>query len=148
MNIPGTIGAVLKNKKSDIWSIHPDATVFEAIRLMADKNVGALLATENNRLVGVISERDYTRKVMLKGKTSKGTTVREIFTTAPFTVTPDTSVVEAMREMTEHRIRHLPVMDGETLVGIVSIGDLVNWIINAQGAAIDQLHNYIHGNPA
>lgn len=148
MKVSGTINAILKGKNPGIWSIHPGATVFEAIQLMADKNIGALLVTENNRLVGIISERDYTRKVMLKGKSSKETKVREIYTAAPLTISPNDSVDEAMREMTAHRFRHLPVVDGETIVGVVSIGDLVNWIINAQGAAIDQLQNYIHGNPA
>jgi len=148
MKVSGTISEILKGKNTDIWTIHPDATVFEAIKLMADKNIGALLVTESHRLVGIISERDYTRKVMLKGKTSKETKVREICTAAPLTISPNNSVDEAMHIMTERRVRHLPVLEGETVVGIASIGDLVNWIINAQGAAIDQLQNYIHGNPA
>ncbi|MEI8341304.1 MAG: CBS domain-containing protein [Verrucomicrobiota bacterium] len=148
MKVSGTISAILKGKKSDIWTIHPDATVYEAIKMMAEKNIGAVLVTENNRLVGVISERDYTRKVMLKGKTSRETKVREIFTTAPLTISPNDSVDGAMREMSAHRVRHLPVVEGETIVGIVSIGDLVNWTITAQDVTIDQLQNYIHGNPA
>ena len=148
MKVSGTISAILKAKKSDVWTIQPDATVFEAIQLMADKNVGALLVTENDQLLGVISERDYSRKVMLKGKTSKETKVRDISTPSPFTITPNDSVDEAMREMTQHCIRHLPVLDGITLVGIVSIGDLVNWTLTAQEATIDQLQKYIHGNPA
>ena len=148
MKVSGTLSAILKGKKSDVWTIPPDATVFEAIQLMAEKNIGALLVTENGRLLGVISERDYTRKVMLKGKTSKETKVREIFTAAPLTLTPNDSVDGAMREMSTNRVRHIPVVEGETVIGIVSIGDLVNWTITAQDAAIDQLQNYIHGNPA
>ena len=146
MNVTGTISAVLKGKTKDIWTVTPEATVFEAIQLMADKNVGALLVTENDRLIGVISERDYTRKVMLKGKTSKETKVRDICTVTPFVITPNDSVEDAIRSMSNHRVRHLPVMDGAALVGIVSIGDLVNWIITAQGAAIRQLESYIHGH--
>jgi len=148
MKVTGTISAILKGKKSDVWTIHPDATVFEAIQMMAEKNVGALLVTENGRLIGIVSERDYTRKVMLKGKTSRETKVREISTPNPLTLTPNDSVDEAMREMSSHRVRHLPVLEGGTIIGVVSIGDLVNWTISAQDVAIDQLQNYIHGNPA
>ena len=148
MKVSGTISAILKAKNSELWTIHPDATVFEAIQLMADKNVGALLVTENNQLLGVISERDYTRKVMLKGKTSKETKVRDISTPSPFSITPNDHVDDAMREMTYHHVRHLHVLEGGTLVGMISIGDLVNWTLTAQDATIDQLQNYIHGNPA
>jgi len=147
MKVTGTISAVLKGKNPGIWTISPHATVFEAIQLMADKNVGALLVTDGGLLVGVISERDYTRKIAIKGRSSKETPVREIATPSPHTVTPNTSVDDAMREMTASRIRHLPVMEGDQIVGIVSIGDLVNWTITVQNATIGQLESYIHGIP-
>ena len=148
MKVTGTISSILRGKKRDVWTIHPDATVYQAIQLMADKNIGAVLVTENERLIGVISERDYTRKVMLKGKTSRETKVREICSVSPIVISPNDSVDEAMREMTLHRIRHLPVMEDDKIVGIVSIGDLVNWTITAQDVAINQLENYIHGYAA
>jgi CBS domain-containing protein len=145
METTGTISAILKHKTQDIWSVAPDATVFDAIHLMADKNVGALLVMSAGRLIGVISERDYTRKVALKGKSSKETAVREILSAPIVSATPDHSIEECMRLMTVHRVRHLPVLEGDTVVGIVSIGDLVNWIISAQSLAINQLENYISG---
>lgn len=143
--IPGVINEILSNKSSQIWSVSPDATVFEAIQLMADKNIGALPVIAENQLVGVVSERDYTRKVALKGKSSKDTKVREILAT-PVTATPSHTVEECMKLMTTNRVRHLPVLDGEKLVGLVSIGDLVNWIITAQSVTINQLESYITGH--
>jgi CBS domain-containing protein len=148
MNPNGTISEILSHKGSTVWSIAPDATVFEAIQLMADKNVGALLVIENDKLAGIISERDYTRKVMLKGKSSKTTAVREILSSHVIHVSPASTVEECMRLMTDHHFRHLPVLDGDTIAGIVSIGDLVNWIISAQHTAISQLQTYITGVPA
>jgi CBS domain-containing protein len=145
MEMIGSVDAILKQKGHAAWSIGPEATVFDAIQLMAEKNVGALLVMENQRLVGIISERDYTRKVALKGKVSKQTLVREILSGKLITARPDSTVEECMRLMTEHRIRHLPVVSGDHVVGVVSIGDLVNWIISAQRAALDQLHSYITG---
>jgi CBS domain-containing protein len=145
MRVSGTISAILKDKGSDVLTIAPDATVFDAIRLMAERNIGALIVTEGEVLVGVITERDYTRKVALKGKASRDTAVREILTTEPVTVTPSHTIEECMRLMTLHRIRHLPVVEEEKIAGIVSIGDLVNWIISAQDMAIGQLEGYIHG---
>ena len=142
----GTINEILHHKGNAVWTIAPDATVFEAIQTMADKNVGALLVTEKEKLLGVISERDYTRKVALKGKSSKELKVREIIS-APVKVTPAHSIEECMRLMTEYRVRHLPVLDGEKIIGVVSIGDLVNWIISAQGTTIRQLETYIQGYP-
>jgi len=142
----GTISEILNHKGSVVLTIAPDATVFEAIQKMADKNVGALLVTDKEKLVGVITERDYTRKVVLKGRTSKELKVREIVSN-PVTVTPKHSVEDCMRLMTEHRVRHLPVLDAEKIVGVVSIGDLVNWIISAQTTAIKQLETYISGYP-
>ena len=112
---------------------------------MADKNVGALLVTSEEKLVGVVSERDYTRKVALKGKSSRETQVREIISLPVISATPGHSVEECMRLMTTHRVRHLPILEAERLVGIVSIGDLVNWTISAQDAAIEQLKSYITG---
>ena len=145
MNTTGTIAAVLAQKGTEVWSITPTATVFEAIALMAEKNVGALLVTENRRLVGVISERDYTRKVALKGKSSKQVLVQEIMTRALHTVSRHHTVEECMRIMTDNRVRHLPVLEGDELVGVVSIGNLVNWIISAQSATINHLQDYISG---
>ena len=148
MNQNGTIGEILNHKGSQVWTISPDATVFDAIQLMADKNIGALLVTEGERLVGIVTERDYTRKVALKGKVSKQTAVREILSGQFIQVQPDHTVEECMRLMTDHRVRHLPVLEGERIVGMISIGDLVNWIISAQHSTIQQLQTYISGYPA
>jgi CBS domain-containing protein len=120
--------------------------VIEAIQLMSEKNVGALPVVENANLLGVISERDYTRKVILKGKSSKETPVRDIMTAQLITVNPGDSVTECMRIMTEKRVRHLPVLEGTRLVGILSIGDLINWTISAQKAAIENLERYVTGD--
>ncbi len=147
MNPNSSISEILAYKGSAAWSIAPDATVFEAIQLMADKNVGAVLVTENDKLVGIVSERDYTRKVVLKGKSSRTTAVREILSSHVIRVSPSQTVEECMRLMTDHHVRHLPVLEGEKTVGIVSIGDLVNWIISAQQTAISQLQTYITGVP-
>ncbi|MBI2946182.1 MAG: CBS domain-containing protein [Verrucomicrobia bacterium] len=141
-----TIDSILKQKNSPLWSVSPDTTVFETIQLMADKNIGAVLVKAGEKLVGIMSERDYTRKVAIKGKSSKETRVKEIISTPVLTVTPNHTVEECMRLMTENRIRHLPVLDGEKVVGVVSIGDLVNWVISAQSVAIKQMENYIAGN--
>ncbi len=143
----GTISEILNNKGSSVWSIDPEALVFDAIQMMADKNIGALLVTENAKLVGILSERDYTRKVALKGKSSKQTRVREILSGQVIQVKPSHTIEDCMRLMTEHRVRHLPVIDGERIVGIISIGDLVNWIISAQTSTIHQLQTYITGYP-
>ena len=113
MTITGSIDAILKNKTTGLWSISPEATVFDAIKLMAEKNIGALLVTTGDKLVGIVSERDYTRKVALKGKLSKETAVREIISTPAITVSPSHTVEECLRLMTDHRVRHLPVLDGE-----------------------------------
>ncbi|MGC8742846.1 MAG: CBS domain-containing protein [Verrucomicrobiia bacterium] len=147
MHLTGTISSVLSLKQSPnlVWTISPDATVFEAIKLLSDKNVGALLVMEGDKLVGIISERDYTRKVALLGRSSKETRVREIISTTLITVSPHQTVEECMRLMTEHRVRHLPVVENGKVVGIISIGDLVNWIIKAQSHIIQQMENYIQG---
>ena len=146
MEIAGSVSAILAHKGSAVWSIAPDATVFDAIQLMADKNVGALPVMENGRLAGIISERDYTRKVILKGKSSKETPVKDIMTQELVTVDSSDSVTVCMRLMTDKRIRHLPVMEGSKMVGLVSIGDLVRRIISAQTATIDNLEKYITGD--
>src|SRR3974390_374359 len=147
MNPNGSISEILSHKGSHVWSISPEATVFDAIQLMADKNIGALLVTEGEKLVGILTERDYTRKVALKGKVSKQTAVKEILSGQVVHVTPDHTVEECMRLMTDHRVRHLPVLEGARILGIVSIGDLVNWIISAQTTTIEQLQTYISGYP-
>ncbi len=142
------ISALLHHKGSTVWNISPEATVFDAIQLMADKNIGALPVTSKGRLAGIFTERDYTRKVALAGKTSKQTFVKEIISPHVISVAPDESVEECMRLMTQHRIRHLPVLQGDEMVGIVSIGDLVNWTISMQDAAIAQMESYIGGGLA
>jgi CBS domain-containing protein len=145
MRIIDTVGAVLSHKGSKVWTIPADATVYEAIQLMADKNIGALLVTDRGRLEGVFSERDYTRKVALQGRSSKETLVRAVLTDRVIAARPDDTIEACMRVMTDNRIRHLPVLDGDHVVGIVSMGDLVNWIISAQNVAITQLESYITG---
>ncbi len=147
MNPNETINEILSHKGGQVWSISPEAMVFDAIQLMADKNIGALLVTQADKLVGVLTERDYTRKVALKGKSSKQTAVKEILSGEVIHVTPDHTVEECMRLMTGHRVRHLPVLEAERIVGVVSIGDLVNWIITAQSSTIHQLQTYISGVP-
>ena len=146
MGMTGTVDALLKAKGHGVWSVSPEAVVFDAIRMLADKNVGALMVMDDERLVGVFSERDYTRKVALLGKNSKTTHVREILTSEIVTVSLQATVEECMRRMIEHRVRHLPVVDQDQVVGVLSIGDLVNWIITAQQAKIDQLQDYIAGS--
>jgi CBS domain-containing protein len=140
-----TIASILRNKGREIWSIDPDQTVYDAIAMMADKGIGALLILSEGKLVGVLSERDYARKIILQGRSSKSTRVREIMTGDPVTVTADHTVDECMRIITHHRVRHLPVMDGDRLLGVISIGDLVNAIIASQAQTIDHLHTYITG---
>jgi len=120
-------------------------SVFDAIKMMAKRNVGALPVVEGGKVIGMMSERDYTRKVALKGKSSKETKVREIMGTPVITVPPQQPVSDCLRLMTEHRVRHLPVLEKGQLIGIVSVGDLVNWVISAQSATIDNLEGYISG---
>ncbi len=145
MEIATAAGTLLKNKGRDMWTIGPEAMVFDAIHLMDEKNVGALPVMEGSKLIGIVSERDYMTKVMLKGKSSKETPVSDIMIRQVVTVGPHQTVSECMRIITEHRIRHLPVVDGEELLGIVSIGDLVKWIIATQRTTIEQLEKYIGG---
>ena len=145
MKSSGTVSALLHHKGSEIWSVPAETTVFEAIKIMADKNIGALLVMSGAKLAGVFTERDYTRKVALQGKSSRETRVREIVSSDVVSVGLNHSVEECMKLMTEHRTRHLPVVEGEKVVGLVSIGDLVNWIISTQSATIDQMTHYITG---
>jgi len=145
MEIAGSVGSILSHKGSAVWSIAPNSMVFDAIQLMADKNVGALPVVDKGELVGIISERDYTRQVSLKGKSSKDTPVREIMTQELVTANSADTVSECMRVMTESRIRHLPVTEGKKMIGLISLGDLVKWTISAQAATIDALEEYITG---
>ncbi len=145
MEIPTAAKTLLEHKGRDTWTISQTATVYQAIQMMSEKNIGALPVVEGTRLVGIISERDYMSKVALHGKSSKETPVSEIMTREPVTVGPDQTVSTCMEIITEHRIRHLPVLDGEELLGIVSIGDLVKWIIATQRMTIEQLNAYISG---
>lgn len=141
------ISELIQSKGASVWTVKPETMVFDAIEMMADKNVGALVVAEGGKMVGMISERDYTRKVILKGRSSKTTPVRDILSEKVVSVTPETTVQDCLRLMTQSRIRHLPVLKSEELVGIVSIGDLVNWVIQAQSSAIQQLETYITGYP-
>jgi CBS domain-containing protein len=143
MNVSGNVRAILAHKKaSTVWSIGPNAMVFDAIQLMDEKSVGALPVVDNETLVGIVSERDYTRKVILKGRSSKDTPVTDVMTKQVLTVSPSNSVTECMQIMTERRVRHLPVLEGTKLVGILSIGDVVNWLMSAQKATIDNFERY------
>ena len=143
MNLVDTVRLVLKQKDQNVWSVSPDACVYDAIEIMAEKYVGALLVVSEANLVGVVSERDYARKVILQGKSSKQTQVKEIMTTPAIFVTPEHTVEDSMRIMTAKHIRHLPVVEDGKILGVVSIGDLVKWMISAQQQTISQLHSYI-----
>ena len=140
-----TVDAILKHKGSRVWTIPGEATVFEAVQLMAGRNIGALVVLSKDGLEGIFTERDYTRKVVLHGKSSKETLVRDILSRDRIVAAPDSTIEDCMRLMTENRVRHLPIVEGEAVVGIVSIGDLINWTISAQHAAIEQLESYITG---
>lgn len=140
-----TIKELLKKKSGDIWSISPQTSVYQALELMAQKEVGALLVLENDKLVGIFSERDYARKIILKGKASKETAVGELMTTSVYYVTPDNTLEEAMALMTSKHIRHLPIMNQGKLSGIVTLGDVVKRIISEQKLTIDELENYVTG---
>ena len=140
-----TVKQVLDDKGYQVWSIAPNVSVFDALKLMADKGIGALMVMENNDVIGIISERDYARKVVLHGKLSKDTPVRDIMTTQLFGVHLDTTADECMALMTDKRIRHLPVCKEGDLVGVVSIGDIVKAIMDEQKVTINHLENYIMG---
>src|SRR6516225_9792403 len=145
MELLDAVESVLGKKKKGIYTISPDASVYDALVLMAEKEVGALLVMRGNDLVGVISERDYARKIALMGRSSKETDVSEVMSSPPMTVSPRATVTECMQLMTDKRRRHLPVVDNGVVVGIVSIGDLVNWIVSSHEKTIEQLHGYIAG---
>jgi CBS domain-containing protein len=136
---------VLKTKDNNIWSISSQETAYKALELMADKNIGALLVIDEGKIVGVFSERDYARKVILKGKSSKETNVGELMSSPVFSINPEKSIEECMALMTASRNRHLPVIEDGKLVGIVSIGDVVNAIIITQKIEIEDLKNYVTG---
>jgi CBS domain-containing protein len=140
-----SVRQLLQAKGGQIWSIAPDASVYQALRLLAEKDVGALLVIDTENLVGIISERDYARKVVLKGKTSMETPVREIMTSEVITIGIDQTIEDCMELMTTRHFRHLPVKDGGQLVGVISIGDVVKSIISQQEFVIEQLENYITG---
>src|SRR5438046_6698587 len=141
MDVSGTIGAVLNQKRREIYSVSPDATVFEAVQMMDAKNVGALLVMDSERLVGIISERDYARKIMLRGKRSRETKVAEIMSTNVTVTHPREPVETCLRLKTDKHIRHLPVLEGSKVMGVISIGDLVKHVISCQTAAIAHLES-------
>jgi CBS domain-containing protein len=143
MDLLDTVRLVLKLKSQNVWLVSPEACVYDAIEIMADKYVGALLVISEGKLVGIVSERDYARKVILQGKSSKQTQVKEIMTSPAIFVIPEQTVEDCMRIMTDKHIRHLPVVEDGNILGVVSIGDLVKWMISAQQQTISQLHNYI-----
>jgi CBS domain-containing protein len=139
------VSSILRDKGHHVWSVRPDDSVFDAIRLMADKGIGAALVIDDEKLIGIISERDYARKIVLQGKSSKDTPVRDVMTSSVVSVSPDHTVDECMQIVTDRRVRHLPVVEGERVVGVVSIGDLVKRVISAQGQMIQYLQEYIVG---
>lgn len=138
-----TVKQLLQTKGHEVWSVTPDVSTLEALKLMADKDVGALVVLDADRVVGIISERDYARKVVLHGRLSRDTPVREIMTTKVFYVRPEQTIEDCMALMTDRHIRHLPVLDGDALVGVISIGDVVKSIITEQEFMIAQLEQYI-----
>jgi CBS domain-containing protein len=141
-----SVALILRSKAdATVYSVAPDASVFDAIRTMAEKGIGALLVMDGPRIVGMVTERDYARKVILEGRSSKDTPVRDIMSSPVMYVRPDQTSDACMQLMTENRLRHLPVLEGEKLIGLISIGDLVKDIISEQQAIIQQLENYIHG---
>ena len=145
MDVSGNISAVLGQKSREIFSVTPDTCVDDAVKMMDEKNVGALLVMKGSKLVGMLSERDYARKVMLRGKKSSDTPVSDIMSTNLTVTNPNEGVEECLRVMTDKRIRHLPVLEGQKVIGVISIGDLVKHVISCQSATIAHLESYISG---
>jgi CBS domain-containing protein len=145
INLAGTVRSILQTKGSEVYSLTPEATVYNALEMMAEKKTGALLVIGQGKLLGIISERDYARKGILQGRMSKETPVSEVMVGPAIVATMDSTVEECMRLMTAHRVRHLAIMDSEKVIGVVSIGDLVKSIISAQADTIDHLQDYISG---
>jgi CBS domain-containing protein len=145
MELNEKIQSVLSYKGAGVWSVPPHFSVYSALELMAEKNVGALVVILDGQLIGILSERDYARKLILHGKSSRETLVREVMSSPVTTVTPEHQVSECMQIMTQKHLRHLPVVADDQILGIISIGDLVNWIISAQAATIQHLEHYISG---
>jgi CBS domain-containing protein len=146
MALTDTVRAVLDHKGIGVCAVMPETPVYEALEIMSDKDIGAVLVMEDADLCGIFSERDYARKVILQGKASRETTVGEIMTSPPVVTTLEQSVDDCLRLMTDNRIRHLPVVSQEAVIGVLSIGDLVNWIIRRQEEEIHHLHLYISGS--
>jgi CBS domain-containing protein len=140
-----TVGHLLDTKGTDVWTIAPDATVYDALELLADANVGALVVVRDDRVCGIVSERDYARKIVLKKRDSRHATVADIMTSEVRTITRDESVADCMETITEHHIRHLPVVENDRLIGIVSVGDVVKTVMAEQQFLIQQLEQYITG---
>jgi CBS domain-containing protein len=140
-----TVKSILQSKGSDIWSVAPDTLVFDALKILAEKNIGALLVVESDQLVGILSERDYARKVALKGENSHNIAVRNIMTSESVSITPDQNIENCMAIMSDKHIRHLPVLENNKLVGMISIGDVVKAVISQHEDTIKQLENYITG---
>ena len=145
METQGTVHDILNHKHHQVWTTTPEATVYEAIGVMGEQNIGALVVMENGKVAGVFSERDYSRKVVLRGRTSRDTKVAEVLSRPAITVEPNSGVELCMELMTKHRIRHLPVMADGELVGLVSMGYIVNWMLQTQRHLIHQLQGYING---
>jgi CBS domain-containing protein len=143
----GTVGDILRTKGHDVWSIGSEATVYDALRLMAEENVGAVLVKDGDRVAGILSERDYARKVSLFGRSARDTSVREIMTERVICVRPDQSAQACMALMTDRRVRHLPVVKDDQVIGVVSIGDVVKSVLSEQEFIIEQLEQYIAGTP-
>ncbi|QEC52288.1 CBS domain-containing protein [Anseongella ginsenosidimutans] len=141
----GKVRNILESKGHEVFSIHPGRTVYDALEMLVEKNIGALMVTEEHRFVGIFSERDYARKVILRGKASRETFIREIMTEHPETVCPDDTIEYCMQKMTDKRIRHLPVIEEGVLIGLISIGDVVKFIIDEQKYIIENLEGYITG---
>ena len=146
MEVQGTVRDILRNKGTEVWTTNPQASVYEAIGIMGEHGIGALVVLEDGKVAGVFSERDYSRKVVLQGRTSRDTLISEILSRPAITVDSGAGVETCMELMTKHRIRHLPVVNEDSLIGLVSMGDIVNWMLQTQRHLIHQLEGYISGD--